>query len=266
MRRLVVCLPVLVVLVGCWEHRESSLFESDGSQSSLAGVASSGGQSGGGAGSSAGSDVSGGSYPVEMGGTAGYPLGGGGNASQGGSSASGGGGSASGGGGSASLGGGGAGGAGTPPTPASCDEIEGAVTNESNGHCYRVSLDEVDFATARDACEAAGGHLVTISSEEENEFVHELLPKAHWLGATDHRSNTTKGVGEYVWVNDEPWVFSAWQDGQPNAYETACPTEAEGKSCYEHCGYQSDQGDWIDRSCWHTIPSVCEWELESDAE
>jgi hypothetical protein len=262
MRRLLECLPVLV-LFGCWGPHESSLFKPDGTQSSLTGLDTSAGAGGGGSGPSAGSGyggVAGQETSPPSGGAPGYPSGGSGGAPPGGGAGTGGGGS------SAQAGNeGGEGGSGHPPSPASCDAIEGAVTNATNGHCYRVSLDTVDFATAREACRVAGAHLVTITSEAENLFVSALLPQEHWLGTSDGRADTVMGVGEYRWVNDEPWSYSVWRDGQPNALETSCPTEAEGKACYEHCGYQTADVDWVDRPCWHTIASVCEWELDGAA-
>ncbi|HYQ18006.1 MAG TPA: C-type lectin domain-containing protein [Polyangiaceae bacterium] len=264
MSRLVACLPVLVVF-GCWGPQDSALFSSESAQNSLAGVASSGGASatagstslnGGNAGAGA-SD----SQATAGGGSTGYPAAGNGGAALGG------------GGGASSVagtaltpteGGEASGGSGHPPTPEpSCGSIEGSVSNEDNGHCYRVNLDELDFADARDACKSAGGHLVTITSESENAFVGALLTTEHWLGATDNRADDAEGVGSYAWVNDEPWDYSDWQDGQPNALKTDCPKQSNYSSCFEHCGYQTDKADWIDRSCWHTIASVCEWELDA---
>jgi hypothetical protein len=142
----------------------------------------------------------------------------------------------------------------------SCDMLEGAVTSEQNEHCYRVNTDELDFATAAARCHDAGGHLATISDEAENDYVRDLLDGEHWLGANDGRANAASGIGTYVWVNEEPWQYTAWEEGQPNAHATDCPGEDGGANCYEHCAFQSDSGDWNDRSCWHTIASVCEWE------
>lgn len=260
MTRLVASLPLLVVF-GCWEPKENSLFSSDGAQSSLAGVDLPGGSGGAGSAAGSASGAVAGQEMLETGGSGAYPV-----AGSGGSVAQAGGRAETDGTGSTSMGGGdaGNGGSGNPPAPVSCDTIEGAVANAANGHCYRVNLDEIDFAAAREACRAAGAHLVTIGSEAENAFVSQLLTHEHWLGASDNESNTTQGPGTYSWVNDEPWEYDAWQDGQPNAKETGCPTEDEGSACYEHCGFQTDKADWNDRSCWHTIPSVCEWELESD--
>jgi hypothetical protein len=161
-------------------------------------------------------------------------------------------------------GGGGSGGSGgqvaLPPTIESCDMLDGAVTNDENGHCYRVNADTLTFADAREACTAVAGHLVTVSSETEDAFVHALLDDAHWLGATDGRANGMEGTGPYTWVNGDEWDYSRWEDGQPNAVATNCPNENSGSHCYEHCAYQDDSGGWNDRACWHTIASICEWE------
>jgi hypothetical protein len=146
------------------------------------------------------------------------------------------------------------------PVITSCDMLDGAVTNEQNGHCYRVSSDELTFAAARDACQAAGGHLLTVSSAEENDFARDLHDGEHWLGASDGLADDMAGVGDYAWVNEEEWAYTDWRDGQPNAFETNCPDGGDASDCFEHCAYQADEGDWIDRSCWHTIVSICEWE------
>jgi hypothetical protein len=129
-----------------------------------------------------------------------------------------------------------------------------------------VSEQELSFADARRVCVEAGGHLVNIGSAEENEWVAALHDGEHWLGATDGRTDMVPGVGPYAWVNGETWAYADWEDGQPNAFETDCPAEYADGDCYEHCAFQTDEGDWNDRSCWHTIPSVCEWDVaKSDA-
>jgi Lectin C-type domain len=142
----------------------------------------------------------------------------------------------------------------------SCDMLDGAVTNEQNGHCYRVNSENLTFTAARDACQMAGGHLITVSSQEENDFSHSLHDDEHWLGASDGRSDTMAGVGSYAWVNQEEWTYTDWREGQPNAVEIDCAGHDGGGGCFEHCAYQAAEGDWIDRSCAHTIVSICEWE------
>ena len=143
----------------------------------------------------------------------------------------------------------------------SCDMLDAAVTNEQNGHCYRVNSEKLTFAAARDACQAAAGHLVTLGDEAEDGFAHELLDAAHWIGASDGRADRMQGTGPYSWVNGEPWDYSNWESGQPNAVGTNCADETSGAHCYEHCAFQTADGAWNDRACFHTIASLCEWDL-----
>ena len=71
---------------------------------------------------------------------------------------------------------------------------------------------------ARDAALAAGGYLVTIRSQEENDFVLSLLPgvpfNGTWIGGYE-----LNGVeGDWHWVSGEPWDYTNWNPGtgEPN--------------------------------------------------
>lgn len=147
------------------------------------------------------------------------------------------------------------------PVVTDCGMVEGASVGD-NGHCYRVSETELSFSAASAACQAAGGHLVTISDEAENELLAELHDGDHWIGASDGLADTAPGIGTYTWVVAEPFDYSDWEQGQPNAHATDCPDEDGGANCFEHCAFQTDEGDWNDRSCWHAIASICEWDVE----
>jgi hypothetical protein len=246
------CLPLslpLLVVLACSGPNGQELFATN----SVTTAPADGGfaAAGSGTGSSA-SQVQGGTSSALAGaGTSGVPLSGAGGAGVplGGSGVAG-----------VPLGGSGGGGVAIPPIIESCDMLEGAAINDENGNCYRANTDELTFDEARAACIAGGGHLVTIGTETEDDFVHALLDDAHWLGATDGRANGIEGVAPYTWVNGDEWDYSNWQDGQPNAVATNCPNENGGANCFEHCAYQDDSGGWNDRACWHTIASICEWE------
>jgi Lectin C-type domain len=148
------------------------------------------------------------------------------------------------------------------PTMESCDSVVGSAVSPSNGHCYRLNEAQLTFEEARAACERDAGHLLTVSSREENDFTRDLHPGEHWLGGTDGLGNADPSVGTYVWVTGEPWEFSDWESGQPNAFANPCPEGGDDHGCFEHCAFQTPEGDWNDRSCWHTIASICEWDLE----
>ena len=132
----------------------------------------------------------------------------------------------------------------------------------ASGHCYYSNTTNLNFGAALDYCASRGAHLITIATPAENDFSWNLNPNNHWIGATDGRPRMMAGAGTYVWVTAEPFSFTAWTAGQPNA--TASDCVGSSAKCYEHCAFQwgggSAPGQWNDRLCESEIPSVCEWE------
>ncbi|MBR0248167.1 MAG: putative Ig domain-containing protein, partial [Synergistaceae bacterium] len=85
-----------------------------------------------------------------------------------------------------------------------------------NGHRYRVYADKKKPEEARAFCEAQGGYLCTITSQEEQTAVYNFLKtngytESYWLGGTDHGHE-----GKWIWVNGEEWSYSNWRSGEPN--------------------------------------------------
>lgn len=84
-----------------------------------------------------------------------------------------------------------------------------------NGSTYMY----VDYAdswnSAKEWCERRGGHLATITSEEENSFLYNLLQSINvqnaYFGFTDEE---TEGV--WKWVTGEESDYTNWSDGEPN--------------------------------------------------
>jgi len=85
-------------------------------------------------------------------------------------------------------------------------------TNQQNynGHSYYRSTGSAFWLTAKANCEAMGGHLVTVTSSAENNFIFNLWPSG-WIGLTDE---VTEGV--WRWVTGEPYSYSSWNAGEPN--------------------------------------------------
>lgn len=76
-----------------------------------------------------------------------------------------------------------------------------------------------------------GGHLATINSEEENEFLYSLVDNPDfwllssgryqlgpWLGGLQNRLNDSfsEPDGGWEWITGEPFDFQAWAPGQPD--------------------------------------------------
>ena len=81
------------------------------------------------------------------------------------------------------------------------------------GHFYRI-IDGVNLTWdgAKLACESDGGHLATITSQEEQELIQSLNTdnKRLWIGGYQDTD------GNWRWVTDEPWDYTNWGDGEPN--------------------------------------------------
>lgn len=82
-----------------------------------------------------------------------------------------------------------------------------------NGHYYSVFNDNVTWEEAKTFCEKMGGHLVTISDSEENEFVKSLISTQekgmYWIGLTSKN-------GSWEWVNGESYNYKNWAPNQPS--------------------------------------------------
>jgi len=76
---------------------------------------------------------------------------------------------------------------------------------------YYISDNSAFWVDANQTCLDAGGHLVSISSQEENDFVHSLSSIGYWIGLR-------KLDGGFVWSSGEPFTYSNWDmiEGQPD--------------------------------------------------
>lgn len=85
--------------------------------------------------------------------------------------------------------------------------------NIYNNHIYSLYEQVVSWKTAKEFCEKMGGHLVTVTSKDESDFINQLSKngkvKRYWLGATDED-------GKWKWVTGETFNFVNWCVGEPN--------------------------------------------------
>ena len=82
--------------------------------------------------------------------------------------------------------------------------------NNYNGHSYYRSTGSMTWTDARQACINMGGHLVTVTTAAENNFIFNLWPSG-WIGLTDEVSE-----GTWRWVTGEPYTWGNWNWGEPN--------------------------------------------------
>jgi Ca2+-binding RTX toxin-like protein len=88
----------------------------------------------------------------------------------------------------------------------------------SGGSQYEVVEGSFTWDEAKADAEARGGHLVTITSKEENDLVVALKGQRYaWIGASD-----TKQEGVWEWVTGEAFSYNNWWNtsggGEPDDY------------------------------------------------
>ncbi len=119
---------------------------------------------------------------------------------------------------------------------------------EYNGHYYGLSVNMKTWTEAKADCEANGGHLVTITDEEEQMTVQKLFSydssTTAWIGATDEENE-----GEWTWCTGEEFSYTNWKSGEPNN---------DGDEDY--AGIYIDNFKWNDWKSSQALKYICEWE------
>ena len=118
-----------------------------------------------------------------------------------------------------------------------------------NGNLYAVYDVAVSWDLAKDNCEAAGGHLVTIESAEENAFIGSLIQSAaadkpYWIGGYKDK--------DWQWVTGEKWDYTNWDETKP-IIESDKYLEIEPAEGFKW----NAAGDDVDGGLLYFI---CEWE------
>lgn len=88
------------------------------------------------------------------------------------------------------------------------------VAIEYNGHYYYVFDISKNWTEAKDYCESIGGHLVTITTSDEQKFLTNKMLKVgfkncYWLGG--YKENN-----DFKWITGEDFTYSNWKSGEPN--------------------------------------------------
>lgn len=157
------------------------------------------------------------------------------------------------------------------PVSATTDTTTTTVSNSDtysyNGHSYKLFDTSMDWNSAQQYCQSLGGHLVTINSADEQQFVSSIASKSTkknvWLGATKGEN------GKFAWVTGEDAQFSNWSAGEPSNYDN---TE-NAVMMYTYSNGLVNLGEWNDiASTGGTVSGfkledigfICEWETTTE--
>ena len=104
------------------------------------------------------------------------------------------------------------------------------------------------------------GHLVTLTTAEENEFVRNALSGSYWLGGYQDPNANLEDQG-WRWVTGEQWSFANWEGSEPNDWDPSI-----GGNDYiedhdeDYLMSWSGKTQWND--AWNTYPSVTGYIVE----
>ena len=126
----------------------------------------------------------------------------------------------------------------------------------SGEHQYKIFYDTLTWEEAKAACEAKGGHLATITSEEEQQKLNLYNAGNHnlWIGGYKNAD------GQWCWVNGEPWTYENWGDGEPNNSSNV----VAGESCVAM--WPEKWNDLANSNTYEQSGYICEWEASNAAE
>ena len=89
------------------------------------------------------------------------------------------------------------------------------LTEHFNGHTYAIFDVGMTWREAKTFSESLGGHLATITSQEEQSFIEKIMAKGtkyhYWLGG-----ECEENWGEWRWITGEEWNYTNWRVGEPN--------------------------------------------------
>ena len=106
-----------------------------------------------------------------------------------------------------------------------------------NGHTYYLFTTPATWYLANAFCEASGGHLVTINSNQENEYIQTLLGDGDvvWIGATDQDSEEN-----WSWVTEEEMLYQNWSTNEPNNFPSTHNSEEDYAVFWANSGLWND--------------------------
>lgn len=136
------------------------------------------------------------------------------------------------------------------------NEKENSVAEPTDGHKYEIFRETLTWEEAKAACEAKGGHLATITSQEEQKMIESLNTQNSklWIGGYKN------SAGQWCWVTGEPWEYQNWGDGEPNNSSNVVADE----SCV--AVWPSKWNDLANSNTYEQSGYVCEWETSDAAE
>lgn len=121
------------------------------------------------------------------------------------------------------------------------------------GSAYRIYTETLSWEQAKEYCENLGGHLVTITSSKEQQFIDSIngYNRRLWIGG--YRNDDF----EWQWVTGEAWDYANWADGEPNDSSNVMSNENRAAV------WPSKWNDLNENNKGEQSGFICEWTVDN---
>ena len=120
-----------------------------------------------------------------------------------------------------------------------------------HGGCFKVHSNDLNWNSAKSACEALGSSLAVPNSKAKSREFPQLLKRAgaskrFWIGLYRDPKNERR----WLWVDGSTVYITSWDKGEPN-------NDRSNEDCGE-IYMRSGESKWNDETCTFRRPYICE--------